>query len=268
MRFIKFIWLSSIVLFTFGCIEKRTNKNTTDTIEIKMPSDTTVLGVWLHMSPIGPMKIYFKENGVVEIDLGDDNSVDVVSSYSIKSDTIEFVDDDGKSCPLPGVYKMYHRGYTVSFDVLDDVCNGRIKTTSGFWVRPNHKEQISELSSLIEKTGDIEFVLHRGRMYLALGRSELAKNDFDSYLEKDSTNAKVYIHRAATRFPHGYKGIVYDCSKAIALNPTDKNAFFLRGLGYYGLGEKQKGCDDFQKSIDLGFEILKEAEYDKCKDYW
>jgi hypothetical protein len=268
MRFIKLIWLPAIVLFAFGCIEKRTSKNNTDSMEIKMPADTAVLGVWKRMSPMGPTKIHFKENGVVEIDLDDDNSADVISSYSIKSDTIEFVDDEGKSCPLPGVYKIYHRGYTVSFDVLDDVCNGRIKTTSGFWVRPNYKEQISELSSLIEETGDIEFVLHRGRMYLALGRTELANNDFDTYLEKDSSNAKVYVHRAATHFPYGLKAIIDDCSIAIALDPTDKNAYFLRGLAYYGLGEKQKGCDDFQQSIDLGFEILKEAEYDKCKDYW
>ncbi len=105
-------------------------------------------------------------------------------------------------------------------------------------------------------------------MYLALRENKLAKKDFDIYLKRDSSDAKVYINRAATRFPNGFKGIVYDCNKAIALDSTDKNAYFLRGLAYYGLGEKQKGCDDFQKSIDLGFEILMEAESYKCRDFW
>ena len=52
-------------------------------------------------------------------------------------------------------------------------------------------------------------------------------------------NAKVYINRAATRFPYGLKGIIYDCNKAIAIDSTDKNAYFLRGLANYGLDEKE-----------------------------
>jgi tetratricopeptide (TPR) repeat protein len=105
-------------------------------------------------------------------------------------------------------------------------------------------------------------------MYLALQNYKLAKKDFDTFIKRDSSNAKVYIHRAATRFPYGFKGVIYDCNKAIAIDSTDKNAYFLRGIAYYGLNENQKGCDDFKKSIDLGFEILKEAEYNKCKDFW
>jgi len=127
---------------------------------------------------------------------------------------------------------------------------------------------IARANAIIEKTDDKKYILHRGRMYLALQNYELAKKDFDVYIKRDSSNAKVYINRAATRFPYGLKGIIYDCNKAIAIDSTDKNAYFLRGLANYGLDEKQKGCDDFQKSIDLGFEILKEAEYNKCSDFW
>ena len=257
----------TIILF-YNCKETTNKPSPESLLKINKPNDSSIIGIWKHMSPHGPVKINFKENGVVETDLGDNNSIDVISNYVVQADTIKFFDKDGKSCPNHGIYKVYHRGYTVAFDVLDDLCNGRIKSTSGFWVRPNHMEQISQLNTIIEKTNDIEFVLHRGRMYLALSKTKLAKKDFDTYLKKDSLNAKVFIHRAATRFPNGLKGIVYDCNRAIALDSTDKNAYFLRGLAYYGLNEKQKGCDDFQKCIDLGFEILKEAEYDKCKEYW
>ncbi|ARV13870.1 hypothetical protein BTO07_01350 [Polaribacter sp. SA4-12] len=132
------------------------------------------------MSPHGLVKIHFKENGVAETDLGDNNSIDVISNYEIKGDTIVFFDKKGKSCPNRGIYKMYHRGYTVAFDVLDDLCNGRIKSTSGFWVRPNHNEQINQLNNILKKTNDIDFVLQRGRMYLALTKYKLAKKDFDT----------------------------------------------------------------------------------------
>jgi tetratricopeptide (TPR) repeat protein len=262
-----FLVLISIIL-TCSCNNKKTTNKALTSIEITRPNDSTLIGVWKHISPQGPIKIHFKENGTVETDLGDNNSIDIISNYTLKSDTIEFFDKEGKSCPNGGIYKIYNRGYTVSFDVLDDLCNGRIKSTSGFWVRPNHTEQINQLNSIIEKTDDKKYILHRGRMYLALQNYKLAKKDFDTFIKRDSSNAKVYIHRAATRFPYGFKGVIYDCNKAIAIDSTDKNAYFLRGIAYYGLNENQKGCDDFKKSIDLGFEILKEAEYNKCKDFW
>jgi len=268
MKTLKLFLILSSIIFTFSCNNKKTKDKSLTSIEITQPNDSTLIGIWKHMSPQGPMKIHFKENGTVETDLGDNNSIDIISNYTLKTDTIEFFDKEGQSCPNAGAYKVYNRGFTVSFDVLDDLCNGRIKSTSGFWVRPNHIEQINQLNSIIEKTDDKKYILHRGRMYLALRNYKLAKKDFDMYIKRDSLDAKVYINRAATRFPYGFKGIVYDCNRAIALDSTDKNAFFLRGIAYYGLDEKQKGCDDFQKSIDLGFEILKEAEYNKCKDFW
>ena len=251
--------LASIVL-AFSCGANKTKDKDSASLENAQPNDSTIIGEWIHMSHQGPVRINFKDNGTVETDIGDNKSIDVISNYTLKSDTIKFLDKDGKSCPDAGIYKVYNRGYTVAFDVIDDLCNGRIKLTTGFWVRPNYTEQISQLNSLIEKTDNKKYILQRARMYLALGNSKLAKQDFDSYIDRDSTDAKVYINRAGTRFPDGLKGVVYDCSKAIALDSTDKNAYFLRGLAYYGLGETQKGCADFKKSIDLGFKILKKVE--------
>lgn len=256
------------IFFAFSCNQKETTDKTHSSGEITQLNDSTIIGVWKRMTQQGPVKIYFKDNGTIETDIGDNNSIDIISNYTLKSDTIEFYDKEGKSCPDVGIYKINNRGYTVSFDLIGDLCNGRIKSTMGFWVRPNHTELINQLNSVIEKTDDIEYILHRGRMYLALGESKLAKKDFDLYIKRDSTDATVYLNRAGTRFPDGLKGVVYDCSKAIALDSTNKNSYFLRGLAYYELGNKQKGCDDFQKSIDLGFEILKEAESYRCRDYW
>ncbi|MFD1292594.1 tetratricopeptide repeat protein [Lutibacter holmesii] len=268
MKTIKFLFIAFTIVSLYNCKETVQKPSLESVESINKPNDSTIIGAWKHMSSNGPVKINFREDGFVETDLGDNNSIDIVSSYVVKFDTITFFDKEGKSCPNQGVYKVYNRGYTVAFDVIDDLCNGRIKSTIGFWVRPNHMEQISELNAIIEKSNDIDLILNRGRMYLALAKTKLAKNDFDAYIKKDSLDAKVFINRAATRFPNGLKGIVYDCTKAIELDSTEKHAYFLRGLAYYGLNEKQKGCDDFQKSIDLGFEILKEAEYNKCKEYW
>lgn len=268
MKVYKLVLTIAVLMLVLSCNSNKKLEKSTIVENIEQYSDTTIVGVWVRMSPNGPLKIHFKEDNTVEIVLADKKSVDVVSNYTLQNDTIKFVDKEGKTCPSVGMYKVYHRNFTLGLDVVDDMCNGRIKATSGVWVRPNHKELVKGLEKHIAKTNDIDYILHRGRVYLALGVNGLAKKDFDTYLAKDSTNSKVYIHRAATRFPYKLSSVVDDCSKAIALDSIDKNAYFLRGLAYYGLNDKQKGCDDFKKAIDLGFEILKEAESYKCKDYW
>lgn len=253
-----------LIVNFFGCKEN-SNKNNFDE---STSNKEFYHGKWVRMTPNEPIGLQFKNDSIVEIDFGNNNSIDVISHYKVSNDTIEFIDEKGKACQESGIYKVYNRGYSISFDVLKDECNGRIRTTSGFWVRPNHKQLLSELNAKIKNSDSIEYVLSRGRIYLALGKSQLAKTDFDTYLEKDSLNAKVFIHRAATKFPFDLDGIVEDCNKSIAIDSTDKYAYFLRGLALYELGEKQKACDDFQKAIELGFTILKQAEMEKCEEFW
>jgi len=64
------------------------------------------------------------------------------------------------------------------------------------------------------------------------------------------------------------EGAVSDCNKAIALDPENKNAFFLRGLAHYELGRKEQACEDFSKAINLGFSILRIAEKQRCAEFW
>jgi len=74
--------------------------------------------------------------------------------------------------------------------------------------------------------------------------------------------------RVGTRFPGDMEGAIEDCSKALDLEPCNKNAYFLRGLASYELGHKEQACEDFYRAIELGFDILKEVEYEKCAEYW
>ncbi|MCU4156792.1 hypothetical protein J1N10_12450 [Carboxylicivirga sp. A043] len=268
MKTLSLLLLLLPLVLASGCQSKKTNDKAQASVKIAEVNDTTIVGRWKRISPIGALIVHFKEDGTIETDFGADATVDLISTYTLLSDTIVINDQEGKACPDAGIYKINNQGYTLSFDLQDDLCNNRIKAMSGYWVRLNYLEQIKALSSHIDKTKKLNDILHRGRMYLALGEAKLARNDFDTYLKRDSSLAKVFVNRASTRFPHGLHAVVVDCSKAIALDATDKYAFFLRGLAYYGLGEKQKGCDDFRTAIDLGFEILEEAEAYKCKGYW
>jgi len=230
--------------------------------------DHPILGEWIKNGHGRELLLDFKDNGFVEGEFSGNSRIKPVVKYFIDNDTIRFLDKEGYTCKGIGTYKIYQTKYYISFDVIDDKCSGRIKTMSGFWTKPGYKMLLDELDKEITITKNPELILNRGRIYLAVGDSKNAKLDFDKYILIDSTNPKVYINRAATRFPNDLEGVIFDCNKSIALDNKDKYAFFLRGLAKYDLGYEEEGCQDFKTAIRLGFSILKRAEQQKCSEYW
>jgi tetratricopeptide (TPR) repeat protein len=148
------------------------------------------------------------------------------------------------------------------------MCNGRVKMTMGYWTKPDFEELIEGLSQKITESENPDMNLNRGRIYLALGKSNEARSDLDVYLKQNPNDALALINRAGTRFPTDMNGVINDCSKAITLDPVNKNAFFLRGLARYEMGNKKQACEDFSKAIDLGFSILRIAEEHRCAAFW
>lgn len=255
------------VIIVIGLLSGCDQKTKTNNIKSETPSNS-IVGEWIKVGHYGPVRFDFKESGLIEGDFGNDGTIDVVAKYELSGDTIKFIDKEGKMCQGAGKYKMYQTKYYVSFDLIDDDCMGRIKTTLGFWVKPNFEATLKELNQKISDTPKADLYLYRARVYMAIGKSRKAKSDLDIYLKSDTTNARVYINRAGTRFPNDMKGVVLDCNKSIALYSGDKNAYFLRGLALYKLGEKKQACEDFSKAIELGFSILRIAEQEKCAECW
>ena len=264
---LKSILLLLITIGLFSNCQQSSETNGTETQKV-LETPGSITGSWVRIGHTGPIRFHFKDNGLIEADFGNDDSIDVVSSYLIKNDTIIFNDKDGQMCREKGVYTFNLNKYYLSFNLVDDMCNGRIKTTMGFWTRPEFKELIAELDRKISNDPAPDLFLKRARIFMATGKPQEARSDFDRYLKGDTTQARVYINRASTRFPVDMEGVVLDCNKAIALDSTRKNACFLRGLALYELGRKKQACEDFSKAINYGFSILQFAEKEKCKEYW
>ncbi len=233
-----------------------------------MAEDRDITGKWVRIGQMGPMALDFKTDGMVEGDLGNDQTIDIVSRYSIREGEISFKDQKGVACPEPGRYQLYTSEYYISFDLIEDNCAGRLRSTMGFWVRPDFKDRLEGLSEKIASDADPEDYLNRGRMYLATGKPDLAGKDFDEYISHNPSDARVFVNRAATRMNKDPEGVISDCTRALDLEPDNKNAYFLRGLARYGRGNKEGACEDFYRAIELGFNILKEAEYEKCAEFW
>jgi hypothetical protein len=254
-----------IFMIVFFCSCNSNKKQDKQVIE---EFDNTIVGKWVRIGHTGPISFDFKENGLIEGDFGNDQTIDVVAKYELSGDTIKFIDKEGKMCEGIGRYKVYQTKYYVSFDLIDDDCGGRIKTTMGFWTKPNFNDFLKTLDEKIANSPSPDLYLSRARIHLATGMTKKAKDDFDNYLLADTLDARVYINRAGTKFPDDLNGVVSDCNKAILLDPNNKNAYFLRGLARYELGEKEQGCEDFSRAIELGFSVLRIAEQERCIDFW
>jgi len=257
------IYLALMIAFFHSC-----NSYKKQDSQVIAESENTLVGKWVRIGHTGPISFDFKENGLVEGDFGIDQTIDIVARYELNGDTITFIDEKGKMCQNIGQYKVYQTEYYTSFDLITDDCGGRLKTTMGFWTKPNFKDFIKTLDTKISQSPNPILYLNRARVFMAAGMPQKAKEDFDNYLLTDTLNSRVYINRAGTRFPNDLSGVISDCNKAISLEPDNKNAYFLRGLARYELGEKEQGCEDFSKAIELGFSILRIAEQEKCIDYW
>ncbi len=260
-KLIFLILLSTGISFACNSNKKRTSQTITN-------SENTLIGKWVRIGQTGPIGFEFKDNGLVEGDFGNDQTVDIIATYELSGDTIKFIDKEGQMCTGYGKYKVYLTDYYVSFDLINDDCSGRIKTTMGFWTRPDFNNFLKTLNDEILKSPKPESYLNRARIYLATGMTKPAKDDFDKYLLTDTLDARVYVNRAGTRFPNDLNGVVFDSNKAIYLDPNNKNAYFLRGLAQYALGDEEQGCEDFSKAIELGFSVLRVAEQEKCIDFW
>lgn len=265
----KYSLLTFSILLTLGCLFAcNQTKQLADTIPRVESVTNSHLGKWVRIGHFGPMSLEFKEGGIAEIDFGNDQTIEVISAFHIQGDTITFTDKEGKMCPYDGYYIMDPSQYYLAFDLIDDACNARIKSTMGFWTRPDFKNTIDKLDKEIAEMPDPALYLIRARIYMATAQSRLAKSDFNKYLAYDKSDPRVFVNRAGASFPNDMEGVVKDCEMAIKLEPTNKNAYFLKGLALYELGEKENACKSFSKAIELGFSILRIAEQEKCAQFW
>ncbi|MBT4060714.1 MAG: tetratricopeptide repeat protein [Lentimicrobiaceae bacterium] len=249
-----------LILLSFGC------SNTISEVNNEEPN---IIGNWVRIGQSGPIRMSFTESGFLKTDFGNDNMYEVISKYTTTNNVITIVDKEGYSCDKPGLYNVDNDDYYLSMDLLKDSCNGRVMTTIGYWTRPNFKELISNLDSLINISPNRkDYYLSRARINMAIGMPNLAISDLDKYILIDSSNGEAFLNRAAIKLTNDTRGAIADCEISIAINPNDKNAYLMLGLAQYKSGMIEDACLNYKKSIDLGLTYLTDNQYEDCKDYW
>jgi tetratricopeptide (TPR) repeat protein len=92
-----------------------------------------------------------------------------------------------------------------------------------------------------------------------------AISDYSKALEIDPDNAEGYCKRGLSKNElKDYPGAVADCSKAIEIEP-EGSYYNARGLCEIKSGQKDSGCLDFKKAVELGYKKAKQASKENCE---
>jgi len=78
--------------------------------------------------------------------------------------------------------------------------------------------------------------------------------DLNRAVELNPTNAEAYFIRSIVRSSLGdQKGYLIDCNSTLKLNPRHSEAYYLRGIIRYNSGDEANACVDLSRSGELGY---------------
>lgn len=109
---------------------------------------------------------------------------------------------------------------------------------------------------------DTDALLGTAYSYDMLDQSQYTKEYYLSALESvnrhitiDSTVARNYLLRGYinTRL-NNYRTVLQDYDRCVALNLTDKDVYFWRGLARIALNQIALGCDDLYRAAKMGYD--------------
>jgi tetratricopeptide (TPR) repeat protein len=76
----------------------------------------------------------------------------------------------------------------------------------------------------------------------------------------------IYVNRGNSKYYlQDYKGAISDFTKAIEFNPECTNAYYYRGMTEIAIGQKDNGCTDLKKALELGSSLAYGAVLRHCQ---
>jgi tetratricopeptide (TPR) repeat protein len=161
--------------------------------------------------------------------------------------------------------------------VLEDV------TKAGYWHAPternyflsgranylleNYKAAVNDYSKIIIlNPQSLDAYYYRADTKNKLEDFYGALLDCNKAIEIDSNYAQAYSMRAATKnYLQDYSGAITDSDKALEIDPNYGGALNHKGFAKIKIGQKESGCADLSKSVELGYEKAKELLSQYCK---
>jgi tetratricopeptide (TPR) repeat protein len=93
---------------------------------------------------------------------------------------------------------------------------------------------------------------NRGIAYYYKGQYDRAIQDYSKAIEINPMYAEAYMNQGTAYYHKGkYDRAIQDYSKAIEINPRDAEAYMNRGIAYYHKGQYDRAMQDYNKAIEI-----------------
>jgi tetratricopeptide (TPR) repeat protein len=123
---------------------------------------------------------------------------------------------------------------------------------NAYRVTNNFNSAMSDLSVIIKKWPDANAYSSRGALFNVNKEWMAALNDLNKAIALDSTQYNFYWERGVSKYNlNDLSGAIKDYSKAL-LHNKDPQIYANRGVAYYQANEKQKACEDWRVSSEMG----------------
>ena len=132
------------------------------------------------------------------------------------------------------------------------------KTAITYYLRAQKLDPDTNFNALLYETYFLA-----GEKYM-VSYEEYAIDCFTKVLNYDPKDTASLINRAISySSSKNYDNSIKDCNKALLLDSTDGNIYYIRGVAFIELGDTLKGCHDLKIAKRLKSELAG-VEYKKC----
>lgn len=115
------------------------------------------------------------------------------------------------------------------------------------------KEMDANTKAIELNPNDTDALYKRGINSIVRSDYNSAINDFDKVLEINNNYKEAYYQRG---YAYEKNGDTYsalrDYTKSIVLIPSDSMSYYRRGVVRIELNQKEGGCADFSKAVEMG----------------
>jgi tetratricopeptide (TPR) repeat protein len=168
-----------------------------------------------------------------------------------------------------GNYHLAKSYLDKAIELQDDLTKAYFERAVVHKAMGNKESALADYNTVISMHGKtyMEAYLNRGLTKKMLGDFNGAISDLNIAIEEYPNNADLRKNRGNIYLLFGMRRkAIEDYTKAIELDPGYSEAYFNRALSFFIQYDNLSGCSDLQKSIDLGYERAKEAQFFFCTE--
>lgn len=152
--------------------------------------------------------------------------------------------------------EVFQSGISVFTDVLKsypDSYVGLNNRGSIYYEQGKFQQAFNDFSESIQVNSNNPYAYNnRAVLFLASGKIDEAMEDLNTAIAQRSDYADAYSNRGSAKGMRMDIKAIDDHNKAVSLAPNEGKYYYNRGAYYLQFGDKNKGCFDVQKALQLG----------------